>query len=274
MPFAKVNGVKLYYEVLGEGPPVVLIGGLGSQISSWSSQVPLYSKYFKVVIFDNRGAGLSDKPRDPYSIEDMADDTIQLIDFLGIQSASLVGKSMGGMIAQWIGIKYPEKVNKLVLACTSASRDEVGNEILRMGRDVAIKLGMKAVWLTALFLGYTREYLENNLGKIKETLAVIPENKEAIDGYIGQSLACEGHNTRDLVSKIKAPTLVMLGDRDQIASPRRSKELAQLIPGARLEVFEDVGHGFWRERQEEVDKVVMEFLLENHGARFMIQDAG
>ncbi len=263
MPYASVNGINLYYEIRGEGPPVVLIGGLGSQISSWSSQVPLYSRYFKVVVFDNRGAGLSEKPRDPYSIEDMADDTRQLIDFLGIQSASFVGKSMGGMIAQWIGIKYPEKVNKLVLACTSASRDEVGNEILIMGRDIAIRLGMKAVWLSALFLGYTRGYIEKNLDKIKETLALIPETPEAIDGYIGQSLACEGHNTRDLVSKIKAPTLVMLGDRDQIASPRRSKELAQLIPGATLEVFEDVGHGFWRERQEEVDKLVLDFLLES-----------
>lgn len=262
MPYAKVNGINICYEVRGEGLPVVLIGGLGSQMSSWAAQVPLYSRHFKVIVFDNRGAGLSDKPTDAYSIEDMADDTVELIDSLGIQSAFFVGKSMGGMIAQWIGIKYPEKVNRLVLACTSASRDEVGNEILRMGREIAIRVGMKAVWLTALFLGYTREYLETNLGNIKETLALIPENKEAIDGYIGQSLACEGHNTKDLVSKIKVPTLVMLGDRDQIASPRRSRELVELIPGAKLLVFKGVGHGFWRERQEEVDNLVMEFLLE------------
>jgi 3-oxoadipate enol-lactonase len=262
MPYANVNGINIHYEVRGEGPPVVLIGGLGSQISSWSTQVPLYSKYFKVLAFDNRGSGLSDKPDYSYTIEDMADDTSGLLDFLGIQSASFVGKSMGGMIAQWLGIKYPYRVNKLVLGCTSASRDDVGNEILRIGREIATKVGLKTVWLTALYLGYTREYIEKNLGSIRESLALITQNDESLKGYVGQSLACEGHDTRDLLHKVKCPTLVLLGERDQIASPRKSRELAELIPGAILREFSGVGHGFWRERQGEVDKVVLDFLLE------------
>jgi pimeloyl-ACP methyl ester carboxylesterase len=262
MPYANVNGIKIHYEVRGEGPPVVLIGGLGSQISSWATQVLLYSKYFKVIAFDNRGAGLSDKPDYPYTIEDMADDTAGLLDFLGIQSASIVGKSMGGMIAQWLGIKYPKRVDKLVLGCTSASRDDVGNAILSLGREIATKVGLKTVWLVALYLGYTREYIEKNLGSIKESLALVTQNDKALNGYLGQSFACEGHNTRDLLYKINAPTLVVLGERDQIASPKRSRELAELIPGARLREFKGFGHGFWRERQEEVDKVVLDFLLE------------
>jgi pimeloyl-ACP methyl ester carboxylesterase len=262
MPYANVNGIKMYYEVRGNGSPLVLIGGLGSQINSWATQVPLYSKYFKVIAFDNRGAGLSDKPRHSYTIEDMADDTAGLVDSLGIQSASFVGKSMGGLIAQWLGIKYPDRVNKLVLGCTSASRDEVGNEILRIGREIATKVGLKTVWLTALYLGYTREYIEKNLGSIKESLALVKENDEAVNGYIGQSLACEKHNTRDLLHKIKCPTLVLLGETDQIASPRKSRELAELIPGAVLREFRGVGHGFWRESQVEVDRLVLDFLLE------------
>ncbi len=262
MPHSNVNGIKLHYEVSGEGPSVVLIGGLGSQISSWATQIPIYSRYFRVLAFDNRGAGLSDKPLNSYTIEDMADDTAALLDCLGIQSASFVGKSMGGMIAQWLGIKYPDRVNRLVLGCTSAARDEVGNEILRIGREIATKAGLRTVWLTALYLGYTREYIENNLGSIKESLALVTESEEAINGYIGQSLACESHNVRDLLHKIKCPTLVLLGERDQIASPMRSRELAELISGAILREFSGVGHGFWRERQEEVDKVVLEFLLE------------
>jgi len=263
MPYAKANGININYEVRGEGPPVVLIGGLGSQISSWATQVPIYSKYFKVVVFDSRGSGLSEKPESPYSTEDMADDTLQLIDFLGIQSASFVGKSMGGMIAQWVGIKYPERVNKLVLGCTSASRDEVGNEILRMGREIATKIGMKAVWLTALYLGYTREYIERNLSSIRASLSLIPETEDALTGYLGQSMACEDHNTKEFLNKINAPTLVMIGDDDKIASPKRSRELAEMISGSRLKVFAGVGHGFWRERQKEVDKIVLEFLLED-----------
>jgi pimeloyl-ACP methyl ester carboxylesterase len=261
MPYAKLNGIKIYYETYGEGHPLLLIGGLGSQIQSWAVQVPIYSKHFHVIVFDNRGAGKSDKPDVPYTTEMMADDASMLLDALGIESAHIAGKSMGGMIGQWIAIKYPERVKRLVLGCTSASRDGVGNEILGMGREIATKIGMKAVWLSAIFWGYTRGYIEKNLGSIKETLATIPEDPEALTGYIRQSFACQGHNTRDLVGQIKSPTLVMLGENDLSASPRLSRELADLIPGAELRVFHGVGHGFWRERQEDVDRVVLDFLL-------------
>ena len=264
MPYANVNEIKIYYEIYGDGYPVVLIGGLGSQIQSWAAQIPIYCKYFRVIVFDNRGMGKSDKPDIPYTIELMADDTAMLLNTLGIESAHIAGKSMGGMIGQWLAIKYPEKVEKLVLGCTSASRDEVGNEILRMGREIATKVGVKSMWLTALFLGYTRDYIEKNLGAIRETLDSVSENPEALTGYLRQSFACEAHNIRDLVGRIKAPTLVMLGELDLIASPKRSRELAELIPGARLKVFDGVGHGFWRERHEEVDRVVLDFLLEGY----------
>lgn len=262
MPAVKVNGVNLYYETHGHGYPVVLIGGLGSQIESWATQVPIYSEHFKVIAFDNRGAGRSDRPEPGYTTRDMADDTSSLMDELGIDRAHVVGKSMGGMIGQWLAITHPARVNKLVMGCSSSSRDEVGNEILRMGREVAAKIGTRAVWLMALFLGYSREYIEKNIGKLKETMASVPESPEALRGYLGQSYACENHDTTALLHKIISPTLVMHGGTDLIASPRRSRELAELIPGAILKVFDDVGHGFWRERQEEVDRIVLKFLLE------------
>jgi pimeloyl-ACP methyl ester carboxylesterase len=261
MPYAKVNGIKIYYEIYGEGYPLLLIGGLGSQIQSWAVQIPIYSKHFHVIVFDNRGAGKSDKPDIPYTTELMADDASMLLEVLGIESAHVAGKSMGGMIGQWLAIKYSQKVKKLVLGCTSATRDEVGNEILRMGREIATKIGMKAVWLSAIFWGYTRDYIERNLSSIKETMGTIPEDPEALIGYIRQSFACQGHNTRELVGRIKAPTLVMLGENDLSASPKRSLELADLIPGAKIKVFKGVGHGFWREKQEEVDREVLVFLL-------------
>jgi len=261
MPHAQVNGVNLYYEIYGEGDPVIMIGGLGSQLQSWTTQVPIYSKHFKVVVFDNRGSGKSDKPQERYSTEDMAHDTASLMTALEIESAHVVGKSMGGMIAQWLAINYPEKVQKLVLGCSSASRDEVGNEILRMGREIAAKMGTKTVWLMALYLGYTREYIEENLATIKGIVSSVPENPDALKGYIGQSFACEGHNTLDLLNKISSQTLVMLGETDLIASPKCSRVLADLIPNSELKVFSGVGHGFWRERQEDVDSLVLDFLL-------------
>ncbi|MGQ0794052.1 MAG: alpha/beta fold hydrolase [Deltaproteobacteria bacterium] len=261
MPYAKANGINIYYEAHGSGEPAVLIGGLGSQLSSWAAQMPIYSEYFRVLAFDNRGMGRSDKPDVPYTTELMADDAAALMDALGIDRAHVLGKSMGGMIAQWLAVKYPEKVRKLVLACTSASRDEVGNEILRQGREIASKAGSRAMWMVALFLGYSREYIEKNLSTIQQTMAMISEDPSAAHGYLRQSHACEGHNICHLVGGIKAKTLVMLADRDIIASPARSLELAKLIPGSTLKVFEGAGHGFWRERQEEVDRAVLDFLL-------------
>ncbi len=190
----------------------------------------------------------------------MANDTIGLMDSLEIKKAHIVGKSMGGMISQWIGIKYPDRLKKIVMGCSSAARDDLGNEILRIGRDITTKVGPRAGWLFALFLGYNREYLEDNLTQIKNTLESIPDTQKGIVGYLNQSYACENHNTEDLLHKIKAKTLVMYGERDLITAPRRSKKLAELIPDATEKIFRNVGHGFWRECQKEVDEIVMDFL--------------
>ncbi|MGI9558901.1 MAG: alpha/beta fold hydrolase [Thermodesulfobacteriota bacterium] len=263
MPVAKVNGMNINYEEHGSGAPVFLIGGLGSTIQSWGDQIPVYSKHFRVIVFDNRGSGLSDKPRKPYSTEDMADDAVALADFLKIEKASFVGKSMGGMIAQWIGIKYPEKVERLVMGCSSARRDEVGNLILSTGREISEKAGMGPVWLTALFLGYGRKYIEDNLEEIKRRLSAVRTSPEDIAGYHGQCGACEGHDTAGLLHTIKAPTLVMFGTEDNVTDPQRAAEVGELIPGSSVRAFEGAGHGFWREKREEADALVFDFLKGN-----------
>lgn len=260
MPYANVNGIKLYYEVHGEGYPVVLISGLGSQGQSWDTQVPIYSKHYKVVVFDNRGAGKSDKPEPPYTTAQMADDTAALMDSLSIERAHIVGKSMGGMVAQWLAINHPERVNRIVLGCSSGSRDQVGNGILKMGREIASKVGLRAVWFMALHLGYSREYIEKNVERLNKASMLLTESPEDLQGYIGQSMACEGHNTLEHLPKIKSPAYVMMGESDLITSPERTRELSELIPNAELCVFSGVGHGFWRERQQEVDSTVLHFL--------------
>ena len=261
MPIAETNGINIFYETYGDGNPVVLIAGLGSPMLSWETQIPIYSAAHKVIAFDNRGIGKSDITDPGFTISDMADDVIGLLDHLGIERATFIGKSMGGMITQRIGINHPDRVNKLIIGCSAASRDAVGNILLEGGREVASKAGMKAVWITGLFYGYTRGYIEDNIEIIKGFLDEMPEHDEQmLKGYMGQSQACEGHHSLDEISNIKAPVLVMYGDRDLIMSPKKSIEMAEKIPDSILRGFEGVGHGFWREKQEEVDKLVMEFL--------------
>lgn len=261
MPIAQTNGISIFYETYGEGEPVVLIAGLGSPMLSWETQIPIYSENYKVIAFDNRGIGKSDITEPGFTISDMADDVIGLLDHLQIEKAKFIGKSMGGMITQRIGINHPDRVNKLVIGCSAASRDEVGNLLLEGGREVASKAGMKAVWVTGLFYGYTRGYIEDNIDVIKGFLDEMPDHDEQmLKGYMGQSQACEGHFSLDEIDKIDAPTLVMYGDKDLIMSPKKSLEMAEKIPGSRLQGFKDVGHGFWREKQEDVDRLVLEFL--------------
>lgn len=260
MPFAQSNGITIHYETYGEGEPVVFISGLGSSFESWETQIPIYSERFKVIVFDNRGVGMSEITEPGFKIEDMADDLVGLLDYMKIDSANFIGKSMGGMIVQRIGIKYPQRSNKLVMGCSSASRDEVGNLLLDNSKEIATNAGMKAVWITALFGGYTREYIEKNIEGIKESLTHTSEDKKALKGYLGQLMACKEHHSLEEINRIKSDTLVICGEKDMITSPKRSVEIAERIPNCRLECFKDVGHGFWREKQEEVDKLVMEFL--------------
>ena len=263
MPYAETNGIRIYYETRGGGEPVVLIGGLGSTLESWSAQVALYSERFRVITFDNRGSGRSDKPDCPYAIEQMADDVAGLLDFLEIPRAHFVGKSMGGMVAQWLGIKYPERVGKLVMGCASASRDEVGNLILRTGREITEKLGAEQGWLFALFLGYGRKYIEENYESITRTPRKIPGDAASAAGYRNQSYACENHHVLEELHRISAETLVMYGGRDFITPPERAAKLAELIPNAVEKKFPEGAHGFWREHQAEADGAVLDFLLKS-----------
>ena len=262
MPYAETNGIRIYYETRGGGKPVVLIGGLGSTLESWSVQVPLYSERFRVIAFDNRGSGRSDKPDHPYTIEQMADDVAGLLDFLEIPRAHFVGKSMGGMVAQWLGIKYPERVDRLVMGCTSASRDEVGNLILRTGREITEGLGAGRGWLFALFLGYGRKYIEDNYESITQAAGKISGDAESDAGYRNQSRACENHHVVEELHGISAETLVMYGGRDFITPPERAEKLVELIPNAVGKKFPEGAHGFWREHQAEADEAVLDFLLE------------
>ncbi|MGH7863547.1 MAG: alpha/beta fold hydrolase, partial [Candidatus Binataceae bacterium] len=127
MPRARAGEIEMYYEVHGSGAQTLaMIRGLGSNLTAWYEQTPVFAKQFRTVVFDNRGAGRTDKPDAPYSIAQMAADTKGLMDSLGIQRAALLGISMGGMIAQEFAISYPERLNCLMLCCTTfGGRDAV-----------------------------------------------------------------------------------------------------------------------------------------------------
>lgn len=264
MPYARVNEVDLYYESHGSGDPLLLIPGLGSDASTWSQFVPEFQNY-RIVIVENRGSGRSAKPGGPYSTEIMAEDAVALMDHLGIAQAHIIGKSMGGMIAQWIAARWPSRVRSLVLASTVMYHDRYGNELLDLARTVAQKAGLFAVYRLTFMLSYSREYCMNNRSRLEQMEALIAklDPAELLRGYFEQSSACQKHDSRAIAAKIRCPTLVIVGQDDLITPAQDSKDLAAAMPDAQLQIFQKGGHGFWREFPSEVNSVVRQFL--NHG---------
>jgi len=263
MPMANVNGININYSVWGQGDPLIIIMGLGSAKIRWGFQLGPFRKYYRTITFDNRGVGKSDKPTGPYTTKMMADDVIGLMDHLGIEKAHIFGGSMGGMIAQELAINHPERVNKLVLACTFARRDEKGgfsseiNEALeayeRSSRDEASFRRFSSVIMP---LSFNKWYYRVFIG----ALLKIAIRFITLRGIIAQFEAVLTHDTADRLGMIKASTLVITGTEDRAIKPISSEVIASLVPKAKLVKVLGGGHGFTMEMRGEFNREVLNFL--------------
>jgi pimeloyl-ACP methyl ester carboxylesterase len=271
MPKVKVNGVGIAYEVRGQGEPLVMIQGLGSPRIGWFFQKSAFSRHFRVVMMDNRGVGKSDKPTDAYTVRDMADDVMGLMDHLGIDKAHIMGASMGGMIAQEIAINYPDRVNKLVLVCTTPG---INDTVIRMEQQKALGLGDGSTETDLDNLDWKgmgtvmRNVVGLSFNRRLPRLFFIPISKlyfrseKVVRGIIGQIKAVADHNTLDRLNQIKASTLVIAGTEDKILSPISSDIIAEHISNARLVKIDGGSHSFFIERMGEFNKEVISFLKE------------
>jgi 3-oxoadipate enol-lactonase len=257
MPVATVNGIKLNYKVEGHGEPLVMVMDLGANRRGWRSQIPFFRKHFKIVTYDNRGVGKSDKPEGPYSIRMMADDTIKLMDHLEIEKAHILGASMGGMIAQELAINHPERVLKLVLACTFACKDEVSG-------DTSEQAGLLHLSPAKMAAAMAKLSANKPLNRfVFGTLAMIQSKFMGVSakaGLKGQIDACNSHNTLDRLPLIKAPTLVIVGTEDRLVKPVSSEVIAQNITGATLVKIEGGSHMCFMEMGALFNQKVLDFL--------------
>ena len=208
--------------------------------------------------FDNIGAGKSSNVDKPLSMEIYADNCNEILQKLKINKAHVIGKSMGGMIAQVFAAKYKSKVLKLVLACTCASRDKVNQEIIRVSESIVSKVGMKEIWFNALLLGYSRSYVKSNFLKYKKTK--FNNSRKEIEGYLNQCKAIRSLNNNEFLKQIKADTLIVYGKDDLIVPSEKSCEMAKFIRNNQVISFPG-GHGFWKENKNLVNPEVFEFLI-------------
>jgi pimeloyl-ACP methyl ester carboxylesterase len=262
--FVETNGQKLYYEIHGHGYPLLLIQGLSGDADGWTgTQVPAFQEHFKTIVFDNRDVSRSSYAESQYTIADMADDTAGLMEALGIEKAHVLGASMGGMIAQELALRYPEKVDKLLLSCTTS----------QMARYV---VSFADPWEWIVHHDPNGEMLPKYIISMVMTPA-FQQNAEAVEGMIQlmlsnpnpqkpegfsrQAKALVTFDAEDRVGRIKAPTLVMVGDQDFLYPPVVAKALAEAIPGAKLQIVGGGGHCFCWEIPNKFNQVVLDFLL-------------
>ena len=258
----KVNDINMYYEIHGEGFPLVMIRGLSANIDWWPTEfLNAVLKNFKTIIFDNRGAGRTDKPDIEYSIKMMADDTVGLMNALNIKKAHVLGTSMGGMIAQEIAFNYPEKIEKLVLCSTSCGVSKavpLSEEVLQTMRAMAEGLTQEEKARVSISLAYNEDFVRDNPDYIEDAIrkmliAPIPDYS-----FQRQLIAMSKWNAGRRLKKINIPTLIVQGKKDILVQPQNAEILAKFIPGAKLALFDNSGHEIFS--HEIVVNTIINFL--------------
>jgi 3-oxoadipate enol-lactonase len=265
MPTVKVGDINIYYESHGDGEALILIMGYGGYSAMWGLQIPSFSQEYRVISFDNRGTGRSDKPDTPYTIKMMADDARGLLDAIGIDSAHVCGVSMGGMIAQEFAINYPDKLISLMLGCTfcgGAKAVPPAPEVQALLEGIG-KLPVEEQVREMMPLLWTQEFIDKNPVAVEIYAAITAKYPTPPHGFARQGQAIMGHDTYDRLPQIAAPTLVITGDADRIIPAENSKILASRIPNAELVVLKNACHGFFGELVEETNRIILDFLRQH-----------
>lgn len=248
---ADIGRYTLRYLDVGQGTPVVLIHGLAGDHSAWLAQVEALRANYRVIAFDNRGAGASTQVDEPVSTADLADDTLRLMDCLGVERAHVVGRSMGGAVAQHVALKAPERVLSLALCASFARLDPLGRRVLSNMREA---LEWRMSWAD-----HARHSVQNfvSAGFFNRYPERVAKIEQLIGGetrlpacYIRQNAACQSHDTLPDLPRITQPALVMAGDSDPICSLAATAMLSEGLPNVRTEIFSQASHFFLMEQPE------------------------
>ena len=263
MPYVRSSdGVRLHYRVSGRrsGPPALMIQGLGADKHLWNLQRAALAPWYRTIAFDNRGAGRSDKPYGSYSLEQMADDAAAVLDDAGEDSAHVIGASMGGVIAQLLALRHPERVRSLTLACTACRHHPWRRELLAEWVDIAERDGMGAMTSQAArWVIGPRSFrrLAPAIGWMGPLALSRPAH--AFAGQVAGILSIDDHLASRLPD-ITVPTLVIVGNQDILTPRGDSEELAELIPTAELVVVSGAAHGFMIEHGTTFNRIMLDFL--------------
>jgi len=262
MPKVKVGDINMYYAIHGEGEPLVLIPGLMGNTDFFFREIPVFSRDYRVIAFDNRGAGQTDAPDVPYYPDMFVNDLAGLLDAIGIKSAHICGGSMGGMIAQGLVLKYPEKVISLILQCTSCggqpSTPTDPTTMQRLADAAALNPELRAKGTLRSCVAW--EFAEKNPEIIQEYIAHMIKHPAPPQGGLRQLQAgLRGESYYERLPDIKVPTLIIHGESDQLIPVENARILASRIPNSELLIFKNTGH-MLLESQDEIFRIMLDFL--------------
>jgi 3-oxoadipate enol-lactonase len=261
VPKVRVNGIELYYEVHGDGEPLLLLAGFACDHTAWSLAVPALAAHHRVILLDNRGTGHSEAGDGPTGLREMADDAVGLLDHLGLQSVHVAGHSMGGQIAQEMALTYPGRVRRLALFATWARLDARVRSLTELCGELAGKLDPATYQRVILPWVFSRTFFEKP-GAIEQIIALwlTPPSPPTPEVLRRQSRAALAADTSARAGAIRCPTLVLVGDEDILTPPRLSEELARLIPDAQLKMVAGGSHNFIVEMPAAATAILLEFL--------------
>ncbi len=264
MPTAGDAGVELHWERRGRGEPLLLIQGMSGTHLAWGE--PFLTRLeadFDCVVFDNRGIGNSGEVSEPFSTADLAADALAVMDAAGFETAHVLGISMGGMTAQELALAAPERLRSLTLGCTycggegSSLADPADAQVLLEALASGnLDTVFRAMYEINLSPGFRAE--EANYADFTTMAGALPARQRTVQL---QLQAVAGHDTQARLAGIAAPTLVIHGTADKLIPVANGEVIASLIPGARLELLEDVGHMFWWERPERSAELIRSHAL-------------
>lgn len=264
MPSVDAAGTELHYLRAGEGEPLLLIQGMSATHLAWGRPfLDELERSFDTIVFDNRGMGLSGQAELPFTIADLAGDAAGLLDALGLERVHVVGISMGGMIAQELALAQPERIRTLAIGASYCG----GPAATLMAPDDLQMLGtayasgepeqvFRAMWEINLSPDFRAD--DSRFAAFKEMGSALPAPQPVV---LQQMRACAIHDTHERLGQIDLPTLVIHGDTDRLLGYSNGRQIAALIPGARLETLAGVGHMFWWEQPQRSAELIREHVL-------------
>lgn len=263
MPYVRSSdGIRLHYEVTGfkNRPPVLLIQGLGAEKNAWNPQRAALALRYRTVAMDNRGAGRSDKPEGEYDLEQMADDAVTVLDAAGIETAHVVGLSMGGAISQIFALKYPNRIRSLTLVATACRNHPWREQLLQSWAHLAATEGMNAMSKEAArWVIGPRSFrrILPALGWLGPLAFINPSG-----AFVSQvnAIVRTPNDLNAELRNISCPTLVVVGNQDILTPRGDAEEIASLIPTAELVIVSGGAHGLTVEHATTFNRILLEFL--------------